>query len=104
MFDKVKVPVLGVIENMSTFVCPHCDKPTDIFSKGGGRKAAEEVKAPFLGEVPLWPEIRVSSDQGKPFVLSHADSPAAQAVIEITKKVVDQAAQKKSQQSSAWKV
>ena len=91
MFEKMKVPVLGVVENMSTFYCPHCGKPTDIFAKGGGARAAEKLKIPFLGEIPLVPEIRSSSDAGHPIVLTHPDSPAGRAFREAATKLAAQA-------------
>lgn len=85
MFEKVKVPVLGVVENMSGFACSHCGKVTDIFDKGGGVRAAEAFKVPFLGEVPLVPEVRAGSDSGHPLVLTHPDSPAAQAFTRVAR-------------------
>ncbi len=75
----VNLPVLGVVENMSGFVCPHCGKETDVFKVGGGEKAAKELGLPFLGRIPLDPRIVVGGDAGKPFVLQHPDSPAAKA-------------------------
>jgi ATP-binding protein involved in chromosome partitioning len=68
MFEKVDVPVLGVVENMSYFVCSHCGEREDIFDNGGGKKAAEQIGVPFLGEVPLYTNIRVSGDRGTPIV------------------------------------
>ncbi len=70
----VKMDILGVIENMSGFVCPHCGKQTDIFKAGGGEDAAKELGLPFLGRVPLDPRIVIGGDTGKPFVLEHPDS------------------------------
>ena len=74
---QVKLPVLGIIENMSGFVCPHCGKETALFKSGGGRALAEEMKIPFLGSVPIDPQVVESSDEGRPFVLAHPDSPAS---------------------------
>jgi len=74
MFEKVNVPVLGVIENMSYYVCSHCGHREEIFDNGGGRRAAEELGIPFLGEIPIFTSIRVSGDSGKPVVLD--DQPA----------------------------
>ena len=68
MFDKVNVPVLGVVENMSYYVCSHCGQREDIFDNGGGKRAAEQLGVPFLGEIPLFTSIRVSGDVGKPVV------------------------------------
>jgi len=69
MFGKVNVPVLGMIENMSYFICTHCGQRENIFDNGGGRRAAEELGVPFLGEIPIYTSIRVSGDTGKPFVM-----------------------------------
>ena len=66
MFDKVNVPVLGVVENMSYYVCSHCGEREEIFDNGGGRRTAEKLGVPFLGEVPLFTNIRVSGDRGTP--------------------------------------
>jgi len=90
MFRKVNVPVLGIVENMSTFVCPHCSKTTEIFSHGGGRKAAEKLDVPFLGEVPIDPQIRQGGDEGRPIVAASPDSPQAKAFTEIAGKVAQQ--------------
>jgi ATP-binding protein involved in chromosome partitioning len=68
MFDKLSVPVLGVVENMSYYICSHCGAREEIFDNGGGRKAAEELGVAFLGEVPLYTNIRVSGDRGTPIV------------------------------------
>jgi len=68
MVKSMKVPVLGIIENMSGLSCPHCGEFIDIFSTGGGKKAAEELEVPFLGAIPLDPEVRVLGDRGVPFV------------------------------------
>ena len=73
MFARVEVPVLGVIENMSYFVCPHCNTRSDIFAHGGARHEAERLKVPFLGEVPLHIDIRETSDAGRPVVASAPD-------------------------------
>jgi len=78
MFRKVDVPVLGIIENMSYFVCPHCGGRSDVFSHGGARQEAERLGAEFLGEVPLDMEIRETSDSGRPIVVSRPDSAHAQ--------------------------
>jgi len=75
MFSKVKVPVLGIVENMSYFICPHCNERTDIFSAGGGRSVAEKLKTRFLGEIPLDPIIRRTGDHGMPVVEAEPNSP-----------------------------
>jgi ATP-binding protein involved in chromosome partitioning len=77
MFEKLEVPVLGVVENMSYFLCPHCGERTDIFAHGGAAKMAEKYGAPFLGEIPLDVAIRVGGDSGKPVAATHPDSPYA---------------------------
>ena len=77
MFRKVDVPILGIIENMSTFICPKCGEQTDIFGHGGARSEAERLDVPFLGEVPLHMDIRATSDAGTPVVASDPDGPHA---------------------------
>ena len=79
MFKKLNAPILGIIENMSAYVCPHCGKRDEIFGTGGARKTAERLDIPFLGEIPLSTPIRVASDAGKPIVLADPNSPAAKA-------------------------
>jgi ATP-binding protein involved in chromosome partitioning len=79
MFRKVDVPVLGIVENMSTFICPHCGSATDIFAHGGAQSEAKRLGVPFLGEVPLTLAIRETSDAGKPVVASDPKSEAAEA-------------------------
>lgn len=83
MFKKVNVPLLGIIENMSYFTCGHCGERAEIFSYGGGEKAAEKFGIPFLGRIPLDPAIRVSGDAGKPVVLDDPSSPQSLAFKEI---------------------
>jgi len=85
--QQIEVPVLGIIENMSGFRCPHCNEAIDLFKQGGGRKAAEDLKVPFLGAVPLDPQIVVQGDAGKPFVAAFPETPAAKAFTEITAKM-----------------
>jgi ATP-binding protein involved in chromosome partitioning len=87
MFRRVDVPVLGLVENMSYFLCPHCGKRTDIFSHGGAKAEAEKTGVPFLGEVPLDAVIRETSDSGLPVVATRPDSPHAQVYREIAKRV-----------------
>ncbi len=83
MFRRVSVPVLGIVENMSYFVCPHCGERTDIFAHGGARHEADRLKVPFLGEVPLDLQIRLTSDSGKPIVVAEPASPHADAYRKI---------------------
>ena len=87
MFRKVDVPVLGIVENMSTFVCPNCSHESHIFGHGGARREAERLGMDFLGEVPLDIQIRETSDEGRPVVVSQADGPQAQRYLEIAEKV-----------------
>jgi ATP-binding protein involved in chromosome partitioning len=89
MFRRVDVPVLGIVENMSYFLCPDCGSRHDIFSHGGARIEAERIGVPFLGELPLDMTIRESSDGGEPVTASQPDSPQAQAYRDIARKVAD---------------
>ena len=86
MFEKVEVDVLGVVENMSYYLCPSCDKRHEIFGRGGGRAAAERLQIPFLGEVPLLGAIRVGGDEGKPAMV---DSDAGHFFSDISAGVVE---------------
>jgi ATP-binding protein involved in chromosome partitioning len=90
MFKQVNVPVLGVIENMSYFLCPRCGTRSDIFGHGGARHEAQRLGVPFLGEVPLDMAIREKSDAGLPLVATEPDSPHAQTYRDIAAKVADQ--------------
>ncbi len=90
MFKKVNVPVLGIVENMSYFQCPHCGTRSDIFGHGGARHEAERLGVPFLGEIPLHMSIRVTSDSGTPVVASEPDGPHAAIYRAIGAKVRDQ--------------
>jgi ATP-binding protein involved in chromosome partitioning len=92
MFKRVNVPVLGIVENMSYFQCPHCGTRSDIFGHGGARHEAERLGVPFLGEVPLHMAIRETSDSGLPVVATEPDGPHAQAYRAIAAKVRDQLA------------
>jgi ATP-binding protein involved in chromosome partitioning len=89
MFRRVNVPVLGIVENMSTFICPHCGTRSDIFGHGGARAEAERLGVPFLGEVPLDMTIREKSDAGLPVVATAPDSPLAQCYRNIAARVRD---------------
>ena len=89
MFRRVNVPVLGIVENMSTFICPHCGTRSDIFGHGGARAEAERLGVPFLGEVPLHMDIREKSDSGQPVVATVPDGPHAQAYRAIAARVRD---------------
>ena len=87
MFRQVKVEVLGIVENMSYFVCPHCSERIEIFSHGGGRKTSEDFNIPFLGEIALHPEIRAGGDVGSPLAARGAESPEAACFYEIARQV-----------------
>jgi len=84
---QLKLPVVGIIENMGGLICPHCGAEIDLFKIGGGEKAAKELGIPFLGRIPIDPEIVQDSDRGVPFVLSHPDSKAAKAFKEAVEKI-----------------
>jgi len=85
--ERLNLPIIGVVENMSGFICPHCGQKTEIFQSGGGKKMAEETGVPFLGSIPIDPKVGVDSDIGHPFVVENKDSAAAKAFLEIVKKV-----------------
>ncbi len=87
MFQEVKVPILGIIENMSYFICPHCNEKTEIFSHGGGEKTSERYNVPFLGRIPIDTAIREAGDSGDPIVHKSPDSPHAQAFMKIAEGV-----------------
>jgi len=86
----VNLRIVGIVENMSGMVCPHCGKRIDVFKTGGGEAAAKELGLPFLGRIPLDPRIVVGGDDGKPFVLEHPDSPAAEAFAHIVAEIKSQ--------------
>ena len=90
MFRKVNVPVLGIIENMSYYICRHCGEREEIFGHGGGKKTAGMLGVPFLGEVPIDPKVVVGGDTGEPIVASDPESPAAKAFLELARQVVEQ--------------
>jgi len=89
MFNRVEVPVLGIVENMSQFVCPHCGKASDIFSHGGARLKAKELGVDFLGEFPLDPDTRAAGDIGKPVVVAQPDSPMAKEFMKLAQAVIE---------------
>ncbi len=90
MFRQLRVPVLGIVENMSYFLCPHCGERTEIFRHGGGKKTSEELGVPFLGEIPIDPSVPVGGDLGNPIVREKPDSPAAQAYTAFARQVAAQ--------------
>jgi len=87
MFERVTVPVLGIVENMSWFECPHCGKPSPIFGSGGGERLATEVGLPLLGQIPLYPRVMESGDSGQPIVVADPQSPAARALATIAQRI-----------------
>lgn len=92
MFETTRVPVLGVAETMSYFICDQCDKKHFIFRSGGGERMAAHAGVPFLGGVPIDPRVTQGGDEGDPIIMSHPDSPAAKAYTAIAQDVVDQVA------------
>jgi Mrp family chromosome partitioning ATPase len=78
--EKLGLPVIGVVENMSGLVCPHCGEQIELFGKGGGKKIAEDLKVPFLGAIPLDIEMRKAGDEGRPFIIRRGDSPTWKSV------------------------
>jgi ATP-binding protein involved in chromosome partitioning len=87
MFRQVKVDIVGLAENMSYFICPHCHQEVDVFSKGGGEKTAQQFGIAFLGNIELDPDIRKAGDTGKPAVLAGEDSPHAKSLYALARKV-----------------
>jgi len=87
MFRQLNISVLGVIENMSTFVCPHCSEATEIFGSGGGAQMSRDLDIPFLGDVPIDTRVRSGGDEGRPIVSAAPDAPAAKAFISLSGKV-----------------
>jgi len=86
--EKLELPVIGIVENMSGLVCPHCHEEIDLFGRGGGKKIAEQLGVPFLGSIPLDPEMRKAGDEGRPFVLRSKDSPTWKSVDAVMEELV----------------
>jgi ATP-binding protein involved in chromosome partitioning len=91
MFQRVNVPVFGIVENMSWLECPHCGKPTSIFGSGGGERLAKELQLPLLGQVPLYPRVMEGADRGEPIVVAEPESAAAKALSAIAERVASAA-------------
>ncbi len=89
MFERVNVPVLGIIENMSYFACPHCGQRTEIFLAGGGTRLAAELGVPLLGQIPLQSGVADLADAGKPIIVADPESPAARALADMAAKVAE---------------
>jgi ATP-binding protein involved in chromosome partitioning len=87
MFQRVNVPVLGIVENMSWFECPHCGKPTAIFGTGGGKRLADELELPLLGEIPLDPRVHEGGDRGTPIIVAEPESSASRALRALAERV-----------------
>jgi ATP-binding protein involved in chromosome partitioning len=94
MFRKVNVPVVGIVENMGTFVCPHCGEETDIFKRGGGERTADLLGTAFLGSIPLDPAVVRSGDDGRPIVDAVPDGPHAEAFARVAQAVAEEAARR----------
>ena len=90
MYKKLNIPPLGIVENMSYFVCPNCAHESDIFGHGGGDGLAREAGVPFLGRVPIYQPIREGSDKGVPLLVAEPDSPAARAIREVAERAAAQ--------------
>jgi ATP-binding protein involved in chromosome partitioning len=101
MFRQMKVDLIGIVENMSYFVCPHCDHEVDIFSRGGAEKMAQNFQVPFLGNIALDPEVRKSGDGGKPVVLEGENSPHAKSIFDFAKKVAARVADIKAHEGES---
>src|SRR6266478_4905737 len=101
MFRQMKVDIVGMVENMSYFVCPHCQHEIDIFSRGGAEKTAEQFDIAFLGGVELDPEVRKSGDGGKPIVLEGENSPHAKSMFEFARRVVARVGEIKAGESAS---
>src|SRR5438270_8612497 len=112
MFRTARVDILGLVENMSHFVCPHCHQEIDIFSKGGVARPAQQFGVPFLGSIALDPDIRKGGDSGKPAVLEGESSPHAKSLYDFARQVITRVAEVRSssapgdviqvQQSGTW--
>jgi ATP-binding protein involved in chromosome partitioning len=90
MFEKLNVPIIGVVENMSHFICPNCDDKHYIFGEGGAKKISDQFNTPFLGEIPLHSGIMSGSDTGKPIMISNPDSPSSVAFRSTAKNIAAQ--------------
>jgi len=90
MFQRVGVPVLGIVENMSWFECPHCGKPSALFGSGGGERLAKELDLPLLGQIPLYPRVLEAGDQGQPIVVAEPASSASRALVSVADRVREQ--------------
>jgi ATP-binding protein involved in chromosome partitioning len=101
MFRQMKVDIVGVVENMSYFVCPHCNHEIDIFSRGGAERMAQQFTVPFLGNIELDSEVRKSGDGGKPVVLEGENSPHAKSIFAFARKVAERVVEIKAGESGS---
>ena len=90
MYKKLNIPTLGIVENMSYFICPNCQHESDIFGKSGGQMLAEELHVPFLGSIPIYQPIREGGDSGVPLLISEPDAPAAKAIVDVASRAAAQ--------------
>jgi len=88
MVRQMNIPILGLIENMSGFHCPHCGEVTNIFGKGGGKNATKELKLFFLGDLPFDHRVMLLSDEGKPFIVTESKNPVAQAFQKVVERLI----------------
>jgi Mrp family chromosome partitioning ATPase len=89
MVRQMNIPILGLIENMSGFHCPHCGETTNLFGKGGGKQAAKELNLFFLGDLPFDPRVMILSDEGKPFIVTEAKSHVAQTFQHVVDRLLE---------------
>lgn len=101
MFEKVNVSILGIVENMSYYICSHCGHRDEIFDHGGGKRAAGELGVPFLGAIPIYTSIRVSGDSGKPIVLDESSNVPAETIIQIARNMAAQISIRNAGQEAA---
>jgi ATP-binding protein involved in chromosome partitioning len=104
MFHQVNVEILGIVENMSHFTCPHCHQEIDIFSRGGAERTATQFKLPFLGSIELDPEIRNGGDRGLPVALGGADSPLGKQFFDVARLLVEGAEKLRAQETDVFEI
>lgn len=97
MFYQVRVPILGIVENMSYLMCPHCNERIDVFSHGGGRRTAEQMKVHFLAELPLDPQVRIGGDSGRPVALRNGTDSIAASYVQMARNTADRISQVSAQ-------
>ncbi len=97
---QLNIPLIGIVENMSGFVCPNCGSESNIFKAGGGKKIAEDLNVPFLGSIPIDPRICEDSDKGKPFIIEHPDSSATEVFMKVVDKIETFSIEKDDEENS----